>query len=284
MRAPLLAAQTSTLPQANIGCDDLASSALGMQGIFGAGVGTFSVLSHEGVSALEMLLAQNDLAPMFSLHACRKGALLMPGGLDPSRITEPLHYTPMVSSYFGMTISDILLGNASLVAQSQQNASGSALTSSTGIWDSGTNMIVLPAAYFSAVTPWLDTLANNAWGVQGLFSTPGACVTAQAPAPNAVIDSAFPPLSLMVPAFQDTSRSVPSNWTLTMPASQSYLQAMTVNGTQSFCNMFSASQDASMQSTIIFGGPAQITHAFVYNAADRVIGFAKANATLCDTL
>jgi hypothetical protein len=232
------------------------------QGIIGLGPSPLAVTGTTGY--LDQLAATKALPDLFAVQLCRSGGNLWVGGYDPAAATAAVQFTPMLTTgtagkFYGLTVSELKVGGASL---------GLAATAyGSGFVDTGSTNLFLPAQVFTAVTA---AIAQNAdfqqlFGDATWFDTHDCVTVAKT---KAELDAALPPLTMVLGPGPTIA--------VDSPATESYLEGFDDGaGGVYYCPGI---LKAPMMGSVKFdlGAPIMRGKLTVFDRANKQIGFAPA--------
>lgn len=242
----------------NSGCA-LGTVPFAPQGIIGFGPPDLAVTGTDAfVSKLSRAGAAKNV---FAFEFCALGGQLMIGDVDPTAaaLTGPAVYTPMTSSqYFGVTLNDLRLAGASL-------GFGSADFGTTAV-DTGTSVLALPAAVFTALTSQIENTPafRTAFGDETSWMGTTTCISS--PSTSADLDAHLPPLTLVFPAPDGGTSEV------TLKATQSYLPVTISNGTAYYCS--GVISNPNPNSGTIIGTSVMLGQLAIFDLDTNEFGFA----------
>ena len=186
------------------------------QGILGLGAPDLEIAGTTSLIAQSM---QAGLDPVLAFQLCSDRGTLWLGGFDPSAMTAPPQYAPMLpmdptAPFVAVEVDDIGIGGASL-------GFGAAEIKPTLV-DTGASIFVAPQPIVDALT----TAVESSPGFHALFGTQTfaqnqGCLATLTPTTSAEVDAMLPALSLTLPS------TTGGAFTLAMKPLDSYLLAVT---------------------------------------------------------
>jgi hypothetical protein len=253
----LAAIESQTNFFSDLGCE-LGAVNFAPQGIVGFGPPSLAVKNT--TSFISELGSIGAASQVFAVEFCEQGGQLMIGGVDvaAAAIAGPAVFTPMTTSqYYDVTLNDLQLGGASL-------GFDAAAFGTTAV-DTGTSVLALPSAVFTALTTQLE---NNAtfkatFGADPSWLNTTTCLSASASRED--LDMQLPPLSLVFPSPDGGAAEV------TLPATQSYLQATPVGESTLYCSGVLSNPNST---GTILGTSVMIGQLVIFDLATNEVGFA----------
>jgi hypothetical protein len=236
------------------------------QGIIGLGPLDLDTIGTASTDAYFPALVQQAGVPdVVALLLCSTKGLLWFGGYDPTYASGPPQFTPMsASASWTIDLLGIGLGTQSLGGADPQSLVD------TGTW----GFYMASSAYAALVTAVAnDPGATAIFGAGTLdatfFSTTyfgGDCASPTAGQTQAEIDAALPPLTLTLPALDG------GTFALSLPATQSYLAPLPVNGVVQYCSGVADSHPIG--DVTILGNSVLQAYITILDEGGRQVGFA----------
>ena len=237
--------------------DPLSSSPL-YQGILGLGPLNLDSIGANPSDAYFPALVDAGVTDTFAVLLCSTGGLAWFGGYDPQYANGPSQYTPMTDAgWWTVDMTDVQLGTLDLGGADAHT-----------FVDTGTRGFYLPTSAFNALMNASDPGFTSVFGantLNGIFAQT-FCAAPLAGQTQSQIDAALPTLSATFPA---TDGGAP--FTLTSPATQSYLVPVTLSGATYYCQGVGDSADQGGHT--IMGGPMMRGNITVFDEGNRQIGF-----------
>jgi hypothetical protein len=242
-----------------------------IQGILGLGPLDLDTIGTSNDDAYFNELVQQGITDTMGILLCSSGGALWFGGYD-SQYADPsasVQYTPMVDTtqvfgadYWAVSLSGIGLGTTNLGGADPD-----------AIVDTGTGLFAMADSALSALESAMasSSAATTIFGSGALSasffnSSTIDCIPTLGGQTQADIDAALPPLTLTFPSTNGGS------FTLSMPATQSYLVPISANGTTLYCAGTGSGGSGNQQETII-GGPALRAYITIFDEGNSQIGF-----------
>jgi hypothetical protein len=231
------------------------------QGILGLGELGLDTIGTSPTDAYFPALVQQGVPDIVSLLLCSNKGLLWFGGYDPSYASGPPQYTPMSQFYsWAVDLKSIGYGTQDL------GGGDSDSIVDTGTW----GFYMWHAAYTALVAAvGADPAAATTFGAGTLdatFFSSNGCAAPLGGQTQAQIDAALPPLTLTLPAMSG------GTFTLSLPATQSYLAAYPGNGPNQYC---AGVADSSMTGNVtLIGGTVLQAYITILDEGAQRIGFA----------
>ncbi|MHB8416922.1 MAG: pepsin-like aspartic protease [Myxococcales bacterium] len=235
-----------------------------IQGILGMGPISLDNIGQNSNDAYFSELVQSGVTDNVGFLLCSSGGAMWFGGYDP-QYADPsasIQYTAMTNSgYWSVSLSDIGLGGSSL-GGADPNA----------VVDTGTGVFLMASAAITALENSLssNSAATTIFGSGKLGSSffSGStinCISAQGGQSPSQVDAQLPPLTLTFPGVNGGS------FTLTMPATQSYLIPVGSGSQTQYCA--GAGDNSSLQGTTIIGAPALRAYITLLDEGNSQVGF-----------
>jgi hypothetical protein len=227
------------------------------QGIAGFGVATSAT---SGVDAPMTAFTGAGMPNIFSLALCGLGGKMWLGGFDPASASAAPKYTPLLSGfYYNIKLNDFSVGATAL-------GLGAAAIGEVDI-DSNTTELELPQPVYNALKAAIgnDSAFTAHFGGPSFFAN-GDCIVpldGTPPTPDA-LDAALPTITL---ALDDGAGG---STALTLKATTSYLEPITVSGVTKYCPEI----EPSGSSSTIIGSSFVRSQVVIYDVAGSRIGFA----------
>jgi hypothetical protein len=227
------------------------------QGIAGFGV---AASATTGVESPLTALTGAGMPNIFSLALCGLGGKMWLGGFDPASASAAPKYTPLLSGfYYNIKLNDFSVGATAL-------GSNAAAIGEVDI-DSNTTELELPQTVYNALKAAIgnDSAFTAHFGGPSFFAN-GDCIPpldATPPTPDA-LDAALPTITLMLDDGAGGSTA------LTLDATTSYLEPITVSGVTKYCPEI----EPSGSSSTIVGSSFVRSQVVIYDIASSRIGFA----------
>jgi aspergillopepsin I len=235
------------------------------EGILGLGPLDLDTIGSAKTDEYFPALVQQGVPDMVALLLCSTKGMLWFGGYDETAASGPPQYTPMTTSS-AWTVNLLSIG---LGAQSLGGADGRSMI------DTGTWGFYMPSAAFSALVDAVTsdpgaTVAfgpgkldanffSNAFGGYGCLAPVGGQSQSQ-------IDAELPPMTLTLPGLSGDS------FTLTLPATQSYLAPFPVKGAIEYCP--GIADNSVIGNVTILGGTVLQAYITILDEGHRQVGFA----------
>ena len=228
------------------------------EGILGLGPIDLDTIGTGSNDAYFNELVQQGVTDTLAVLLCSSDGALWFGGYDSQYASGPPQYTPMTASnYWAVDLSSIGFG--------AQNLGGG---SSQSIIDTGTWGFYMASSAFNALS---NAIASDN-GTQIVFGSVGStffsrssCLVPVGGQSQAQIDAALPPLTLTFPGVGG------GTFTLSLPATQSYLLPIASGGTTVYC--FGAADSNQLSGQTIIGAAALRTNITVFDEGNSQVGF-----------
>jgi Eukaryotic aspartyl protease len=238
----------------------------GNEGILGMGPLDLDTIGTASDDAYFPALVQQGVPDVVGILLCSDKGELWLGGYDPDFASGPPRFTPMANfDAWAVDLQDIGLGDLDLGGSDAQS-----------IVDTGTWGFYMPGAAFTALG---NSLAGNAAAAQifgaatlgtGFFSgnyfTGTGCAAPVGGQTQAQIDDALPPMTLTLPD------AAGGSFTLTLPATRSYLAPVPVNGTVEYCS--GIADNALTGNVTLLGGTVLQAYLTLLDEGNHQVGFA----------
>jgi alpha-tubulin suppressor-like RCC1 family protein len=245
-----------------------------MQGILGLGPIGGDTLGQATDDAYFNELVSNGISDKMAVLLCSFGGQMWFGGYDPAYASGSPQYTPMTaaqSAYWSVNLTDVGLGGTSLGGADSQ-----------ATVDTGTGELVLLTAAYNLLTTALTTNSGvasvfgegSAFGSTAFdssFFSGAECLAPMGCQTRADVDSALPPLTLTFP-----NQGSPGSFTLTLPASQSYLVPIVSNGATYYCWYVEDAQSNQAGNTIL-GDAVLRANITLFDEGNNQVGFVPQN-------
>ncbi len=238
--------------------DPLSSPPL-YQGILGLGPLDLDSIGAMPSDAYFPALVDAGVTNTFAVLLCSTGGLAWFGGYDPQYASGPPKYTPMSDAgWWAVNMTDVQLGTQDLGGADPQT-----------FVDTGTRGFYLPTAAFNALMNASNAGFTSVFGANTLNSifAQTFCAAPLGGQTQSEIDAALPLLSVTFPAVDGGAP-----FTLTVPATQSYLVPVTLSAVTYYCQGVGDNADQGHHS--IIGGPMMRGNITVFDEGNRQIGFA----------
>jgi len=231
------------------------------EGILGLGPLDLDTIGTGNSDAYFSQLVQQGITDTLAVLLCSANGELWFGGYDAQYASGSPQYTPMNqgSGYWAVGLSSVGLGTTNL---------GGA--DSNSVVDTGTWGFYMPTAAFNALTNALstDTGATSVFGAGAMSSTffsEGSCVEPTGGQTQSEVDAALQPLTLTFPSTSGGS------FTLSLPATESYLIPITSGGVTAYCA--GVGDNAQLGGQTIIGDAALRANITVFDEGNSQIGF-----------
>ena len=228
------------------------------QGILGLGPLDLDTIGTNSTDAFFNELVQQGVTDTLAVLLCSLDGDLWFGGYDAQYASGPPQYTPMsASSYWAVNLQSIGFGAQNLGGGDGQSSVD------TGTW----GFYMANSAYTSLVSSvGSDNGTKAIFGsLNQSFFTGSSCALPASGQSATQIDSTMQPLTLTFPAADGGS------FTLSLPATQSYLLPVTSGGTTEYC--FGVADSSQFSGQTIIGAAALRTNITVFDEAHRQVGF-----------
>jgi hypothetical protein len=212
------------------------------------------------------LVQVSSLPNLFAVQLCALNGTMWLGGFDSSRLTAAPQYTPIVplaansQPFYAVSLLDVGLGGVSLGATDY----------GPSVVDTGTSLFLMPDDAATALTSALT--ASSAWDKAfntdvGTWINQGSCAFPLGTMTAADVDATLPPLTMTYPT------ATGGSFTLSLPATSSYLVPITTGGETCYIAGFASS--GRVAETII-GAAVQASYLTIFDPQENRIGFAPA--------
>ncbi len=228
------------------------------QGILGLGPIDLDTIGYSPNDAYFNELVQQGITDTLGVLLCSLGGELWFGGYDAQFASGPPQYTPMSASNFWAV-------NLSSIGYGTQNLGGG---DSASVVDTGTWGFYMSPAAFNALVADIgsDTGTQTIFGQLGSsFFNGSSCAVPAGGQSQSQIDAALPPLTVTFPAVAGGS------FTLSLPATQSYLMPVSSGGMTGYC--FGAGDNSQVNGQTIIGAAALRTNITLFDEGGSQIGF-----------
>jgi hypothetical protein len=215
-------------------------------------------------SFIDAVIAEHQLADIFSLRMCQDTGTLWIGGIEPSSIAEQPRYTPLWPPGYSDYVYTASLWSIAVDGHEVQIPSGEYVTSllDTGSDHSSISPLALDdfAAALATNAPFHAIFESDA---ASFFDNPSACVAV--PQTKDELDAVLPPLVL---TFGDTESE---RIQITAPATESYLLTI---ADEMWCPAIVARELSPNFETIssILGAPVLRSHVLIFDRAQERVG------------
>ncbi len=231
------------------------------EGILGLGPIDLDSIGMSTDDAYFNQLVQQGITDTLAVLLCSANGELWFGGYDSQFASGSPQYTPMNTSsgYWAVSLSSIGLGSTNL---------GGADPNS--VVDTGTWGFYMPTAAFDALVNALstDSGAASVFGSGAMSSTffsEGECLSPNGGQTQSEIDAALQPLTLTFPT------AAGGSFTLTLPATESYLIPVTSGGVTAYCA--GVGDNAMLQGQTIIGDAALRANITIFDEGNTQVGF-----------
>jgi hypothetical protein len=235
------------------------------QGILGLGPLDLDTIGSAKTDEYFPALVQQGVPDVLALLLCSNKGTLWFGGYDEAAASGPPQYTPMtMSSAWTVNLLSIGLG-----AQSLGGADGQSMI------DTGTWGFYMPTAAYSALVSAVtaDPGATTVFGAGKLSANffanafdGSGCLAPVGGQSQAQIDAALPPMTLTLPGLSGDP------FTLTLPATQSYLAPFSFFGATLYCP--GIADNAVIGNVTILGGTVLQAYITILDEGKQQVGFA----------
>jgi Eukaryotic aspartyl protease len=238
------------------------SCAFGTIPISYQGIAGFGVVSSAtaNVDAPMKALTGAGMPNIFSLALCGLGGKMWLGGFDPASASAAPKYTPLLSGfYYNIKLNDFSVGATAL-------GSSAAAIGEVDI-DSDTTELELPQPVYNALKAAIgnDSAFTAHFGGPSFFANADCILPLDGtpPTPDA-LDAVLPTITLMLDDGAGGSTA------LTLNATTSYLEPITVSGVTKYCPEI----EPSGSSSTIVGSSFVRSQIVIYDIAGSRVGFA----------
>ncbi len=256
-----MTSQTSFFSGAN--CDGTQATTSLSEGILGLGPIDLDTIGTNNDDAYFNELVASGVTDTMAVLLCSTDGVMWFGGYDPSYASGSPQYTSMSDNQgWLVSLSSIGLGSTNLGGADSQS-----------VVDTGTSLFYMPTSAFNSLVSALSTdsgatsvfgsgaLSSSFFGSQSLN-----CISPTGGQTQSEIDAALPSMTLTFPGVSGGS------FTLTMPATQSYLLPVTSGSSLQYCPGI---QDEGAQSgQTIIGDTALRAYITIFDEGNQQVGFA----------
>ncbi len=230
------------------------------QGFLGMGPPPLDTIGQASEDAYLSELVTHGTGDAFALLLCSVGGKVWFGGYDPAFAKGPPQYTPLgMTLGWTISVSSIGLGATDLGAGDAKS-----------VIDTGTQFYSMPTAAYNALMAQSNPGFTQVFGASTLGAAFGqkTCVTPAGAPTQADVDAALPPMSMTLPSVGGGS------FTLSMPASASYLVPATPSGGGALEYCLAVKDSAMDGGYSIIGGPLLRANITLFDLAHAQLGFA----------
>ena len=231
------------------------------EGILGLGPLDLDTIGAGNNDAYFSQLVQQGITDTLAVLLCSANGTLWFGGYDPQFASGSPQYTPMnqTSGYWAVSLSSIGLGSTSL-GGADNNA----------VVDTGTWGFYMPTAAFNALVDALstDTGATSVFGAGAMnssFFNEGSCLGPSGGQTRSEIDAALQPMTLTLPT------AAGGSFTLSLPATQSYLLPVTSGNVTEYCA--GVGDNGQLGGQTIMGDSVLRANITVFDEGNNQVGF-----------
>lgn len=240
------------------------NSSQGIMGLAYSGLSTSPAVGY-----LDAEQSQLSIPNVFSVQLCGSGGMIWFGGYDSTYTTGASpQYTPVTApsgqsnKFYWVTVNDMQVGGSTIGTE----------TYITPIVDTGTSITQLPPQVFNdlqtkiAANATFQTLVGGA-GTASTWFQNGNCIVDS----NSTIHgqlASLPPLTLVLAAVGGGTISV------SMPATESYLDAHMISGQVNYCQGFASNQTSV--DFMIIGGSFLRSLITIFDRTNNKVGFVPA--------
>ncbi len=235
------------------------------EGILGLGPIDLDTIGTTKDDAYFTALVQKGVPDTLALLLCSTKGVLWFGGYDATYAAGPPEFTPMsMSASWAVNLLSIGVG--------MHDVGGA---DSLSLIDTGTWGFYMPTEAYNALVAALgtDSGAASVFGAgaldanffQGNFFS-GTCVAPLGGQSQAQINAALPPMTLTLPKLSGGS------FTLSLPATQSYLAPFRVKGSLEYCSAIA--DNAMIGNVTILGNAVLQAYITILDEGSRQVGFA----------
>ena len=250
-----------------IDCQGMQAATGVFQGLMGLGPQDIALPKTQ---SYPLQLVSAGIEPgVFAVQFCESGGRFWIGGFDATCTTAAPQYTPLVPSpYYAVNIADMGIGGTSL---------GVSDFGPTVI-DTGSSSFILPDDAFQAISAQVAASdgfqaafpGEDASFFSGLVTSPDPCIQPAAGLSSSQVDSMLPPLTITLPEQSGDT------FTLSLTATQSYLDIRTIGGVEVFCPNIVSAADVGGSAAV----PTILAHSLprayvtIFDVTHGQIGFA----------
>jgi hypothetical protein len=187
------------------------------------------------------------------------------GGYDSTYASSAPQYTPlsMIGGFYGVALQAIGLGAQSFASPVDPVANPTTV-------DTGSNGFFVITSVYDSLIAVSDAGFTTVFGAStlGAIFAQAPCVATSGNQTSAEINAALPPLTLQLPEEADPA----SSFTLSLPATESYLMLVESGGNAQYCLMLADYVD--LDQSALLGAAALRANITIFDVGNNRLGFA----------